>query len=95
MSDIEAEAQAAVAKLAAARMKATVFSAVVDAVRDGKDMSYPSWSDYTAHFVDATDRVASALILPNPDEAAESDFRARAQALMSDLRTDAGSRLHL
>jgi hypothetical protein len=95
MSDIEAEAKAAITALAAARMKAQVFSAVVDSVRDGKDMTLPGWSEYTALYVDAADRVAGAFRLPNPDEAAESEFRAKALALMSDLRTDAGSRLHL
>jgi hypothetical protein len=95
MADIEAAAKAAVAKFVDARMKAQVFSAVVDSVRDGKDMTTPGWSDYTACFVDATDRVAAAFRLPKPDEAAEAEFRTKAIALMADLRSDAGSRLHL
>jgi hypothetical protein len=94
MADIEDAARDAVAKLAAARMQATVFSGIVDSVRDGKDMNTPGWSEYTTSFVDAADRVAAAFRLPNLDEAAESEFRAKAHALMADLRSDASSRLH-
>jgi hypothetical protein len=95
MADIEAEAKAAMTALAAARMKANAFISVVDSVRDGKDMSYPGWVDYTRDFVAASDKVKAGFGWQPPDEAAEAKFTAKCRSLMADLLEDAGSRLHL
>jgi hypothetical protein len=95
MSDIEAEAKAAMTALAAAKMKANALVAAVDSVRDGKDMTYPGWVEYTRDFVAASDKVMAAFGWQAPAQAAESEFTARCRSLMADLRSDAGSRLHL
>jgi hypothetical protein len=94
-ADIEREAQAAVAAVSAARMKAVNFAQIADVRMGRSDVDAPGRQEFNLAYADAAERLARAFDLPMPDAASESEFVGKTRALMADLRSDASSRLHL
>jgi hypothetical protein len=95
LEDIEQEAKAVMRKMADVRMKAQTLSQVIDSVRAGRNPGSPGFNEFSATYADAVDHLAHGFDLPNPDQAEEDEFRAKAFALMTELRDDAGSRIHI
>jgi hypothetical protein len=94
-ADLEVRAKAAMAEFEAARAKVGIFLDVIDRVRLGKQTDAPMWSEYTAAFVDAQQRLLGAFNGPAPNEGEKHDFQSKLETVLRDLREDAGTRLHL